>query len=84
MAGRVSPAVGRRQVLYHTLSEAHLTSPGSPSEHHTLSRRPRTRHSYTEICGDPHMLTLSGRTREWTAPVRPWAGRAGVGWAHGR
>lgn len=27
------------------------------------------------------MLTLSGRTREWTGPVRPWAGRAGLGWA---
>lgn len=75
--GLVSPAVGCGQVLYHTLSEAHPTSPGSPSEHHTLSRRPRTRHSYTEICGDPHMLTLLGQTKEWTAPVRPSAGRAG-------
>lgn len=75
----VSPAVGCRQVLYHTLSEAHPTSPGSPSANHTLSRRPRTRHSYTEICGDPHMWTLLGQTREWTAPVRPSAGRARLG-----
>lgn len=75
MVGR-SPAGRRRQVLYHTLSEVHPTSPGSLSERHTLSRRPRTRHSYTEICGGPHMLILSGRTREWTGPVRPWAGRA--------
>lgn len=75
----VSPAVGCRQVLYHTLSEAHPTSPGSPSENHTLSRRPRTRHSYTEICGDPHIWTLLGQTREWTAPVRLSAGRAGLG-----
>lgn len=86
MAGRVSPAVDRycRQVLYHTLSEAHPTSPGSPSEHHTLSCRPRTRHSYTEICGDPHMAILSGQRKERSLPVRPRAGMAGLGRARGR
>lgn len=77
-----SSAVRCRQVAYHTLSEAHPTSPGSPSDHHTLSRRPRTRHSYTEICGDPHRLTLSGQTREWTVPVRQWVGRARLGKAN--